>query len=279
VTGRAIELNASGRVIHGGTAVQIRQPARGGLPPFERADSVKQIKTALKKLLGEPALGAIDYWRHPEMRRKWGGPFNGQSVRAALFQSLIVKFKPSAIIETGTYLGSTSEFMAQTGLPIFTVEGHPRNFGFSRARLFGHRRVKVRLGDSRKVLRELFNGPLRNFTGQTLFAYLDAHWNADLPLAEEIELVFTNCPGAVVMIDDFKVPFDTGYGYDDYGAGNALTAAYIESNVRAHGLQVFYPSGSASAETGKRRGCVVLAKKSLHGAVLASLPGLRSSDS
>src|SRR5216683_8159337 len=34
----------------------------------------------------------------------------------------------------------------------------------------------------------------------------------DLPLAEEIDIVFSRCPLAVVMVDDFQVPSDAGYG-------------------------------------------------------------------
>jgi hypothetical protein len=29
--------------------------------------------------------------------------------------------------------------------------------------------------------------------------------------------VFDACPNAIVMVDDFQVLFDAGYGYDDYG--------------------------------------------------------------
>ena len=77
------------------------------------------------------------------------------------------------------------------------------------------------------------------------------------------------------MVDDFHVPFDSGYGYDDYGAGRSLTADYIEPIVAAHGLRVFYPSTPSAHETGARRGCVILAKKNHTGTVLTSLPLLQ----
>ncbi len=236
---------------------------------------MKRLKTAVKNLLGETNLGVLDYWRFPGMRKAWGGPFNGQQFRAAMFLSLIAKTDARAIVETGTHRGVTTQFMVRTALPIFTVESLARNYGFSRARLFRNRRVSVFHGDSRQVLRKLFDGPLRRFADRTLFVYLDAHGHGDLPLAEEIDLVFGHCPAAVVMIDDFQVPFDAGYGHDVYRSGKALTPAYIEPSVKTHGLQAFYPSVPAARETGQRRGCVVLAKKTVHGAVLASMPELR----
>ena len=94
-------------------------------------------------------------------------------------------------------------------------------------------------------------------------------------LFHSLEIIFSGFPNAVVMVDDFHVPFDSGYGYDDYGAGRSLTAAYIEPIVAAHGLRAFYPSTPSAHETGARRGCVILAKKYHTGTVLASLPLLQ----
>jgi hypothetical protein len=88
----------------------------------------------------------------------------------------------------------------------------------------------------------LLDGPLGWARNQGLFVYLDAHWDDNLPLAEELAIVFAVCRNAIVMVDDFQVPFDDGYGYDDYGTGKSLIADYIEPVVAAHSLGVFYPS-------------------------------------
>jgi hypothetical protein len=77
------------------------------------------------------------------------------------------------------------------------------------------------------------------------------------------------------MVDDFQVPFDEGYAYDDYGVGRALTKDYIESIVAARGLQVLYPSTPSAHETGERCGCVVLAESTAVALALSSLPLLR----
>jgi hypothetical protein len=143
---------------------------------------------------------------YPDRGVAWGGAFNGQPLRQALFLALIRQLEPAAIVETGTYLGPTTEFMAETGLPIFTIEAHPRRYGFARARLWRRRNVTLLQDDSWAALLTLFDGPLRGFGNRTLFFYLDAHWNDDLPLAEEIEIIFARCPAAVVMVDDFRVP-------------------------------------------------------------------------
>jgi hypothetical protein len=187
------------------------------------------------------------------------------------------RLAPAAIVETGTYLGTTTECLAGTGLPVFTVEANPHIYGFAKARLRKRSNVTLLQEDSRTALPQLFDGPLAPFAGATLFIYLDAHWKADLPLAKELETVFNRCPSAVVMVDDFLVPHDSGYGYDDYGPGSALTPAYIAAALAAHGLAAFYPSRLAARESGARRGCVVLARADMHGDALDALPLLRKS--
>jgi hypothetical protein len=182
--------------------------------------------------------------------------------------------------------------MSQTGLPVFTIELYPRHYGFARARFWRKRNIKLLHDDSRTGLRRLFDGPLQALAGHTLFFYLDAHGHVfgdDLPLAEELDIVFRRCPSAVVMIDDFEVPSDAGYGYDDYGRGKALVSGYIRPAISAHQLRACYPSTPSFADypstpmaaeglaaSGRlRRGCVVLAKEACHGPVLASIPLLR----
>jgi hypothetical protein len=216
--------------------------------------------------------GAIEYMLHPDRGIAWGGPFNGQRSRQNLFRSLVERFAPAAIVETGTYLGTTTEFLAATELPIYSVESDPRNYGFASARFWRTRNVHLLYGDSRTALQMMFDGPLHWARNRSVFVYLDAHWGHDLPLAEELSIVFGACPNAIVMVDDFQVPFDKGYGFDDYGPCRTLTAELIEPIVAAHSLQVLYPSIPSVEETGARRGCVVISNDSVP---LASLPLLR----
>lgn len=58
------------------------------------------------------------------------------------------------------------------------------------------------------------------------------------------------------MIDDFQVPGDKDYGFDDYGKGKALCLEYLNQPE----LAAFFPSKKGELETGEKRGCVVFAK-------------------
>src|ERR1700704_4704852 len=121
------------------------------------------IKAFLKKILGESHLGAIEFARFPDRGTAWGGPFNGQQIRQRLFSELVACVSPTAIVETGTYLGTTTAFMADAGLPVFTIEADRRKYGFARARLWRRHNVKLCWGDSRVILRTLLDGPLKKY--------------------------------------------------------------------------------------------------------------------
>lgn len=223
----------------------------------------------VRRVLGEQLTGVLDYVRyagHPA-----DGPFNSQPVRQQIFLALMARIKPAAIVETGTFRGTTTQFMAGIGVPVFTIEASARAFGYARARLWTRRNITMLLGDSRRILENLFAGALREHRDRTVFFYLDAHWSADLPLAEEVAIVFRRCARAVVMIDDFRVPHDDGYGYDAYGPGGVLETEYIQDIVDTLGLSVFYPSTPSDREGGSRRGSVVLALADANIAALSSL--------
>jgi hypothetical protein len=230
---------------------------------------LKLLKNA-RELIG----GWRDYGRKPEQRNPWGGPFNDQKARQDMFLSIVATIKPVAIVETGTYRGVSTEFMAKTGLPVHTIEGALRPFGFAWRRLRRIPNVRMMFSDSRRGLVKLAKGPLKDELSQPLFFYLDAHWNDDLPLADELEIIFSRCSDAVVMIDDFRVPDDEGYNYDDYGPGKVLSPDYIRPYVEKFGLVELYPSTPSSKESGNwRRGCAVLASPAR--AALSNLPLLR----
>lgn len=230
------------------------------------------MKALIKKILGEELTGVIDYHRHPKMGSGMGGPFNAQVFRQKIFGEVMQKIKFAAIVETGSFHGTTSEYMFKnSGLTVYTVESQPRNYGFTKTRFRKNPGVKPHLGDSRQFLRDLTRN--QELQGKHLFFYLDAHWSADLPLREEIEIIYGTWPDAVIMIDDFQVPTDSDYRYDDYGVGKSLTLDYL-SPLRNMKLAAFFPSARGADETGAKRGCILLAKDAASVASLQSLPSL-----
>jgi hypothetical protein len=224
--------------------------------------------------VGEIILGRLDYYLRPKLKRKQWGPFNGQEFRQKIFMELVGKLGFSMIVETGTFRAVTTQYMhMKSGLPVYTAEVDPRIFGYARTRLRKDHGVVLFNKDSRDFLRQLIDDQLLEH--KEVFFYLDAHWGEDLPLLEEIQIIFENVPGAVVMVDDFKVPGDDQYGYDDYGAGKSLSLEYLAPAIGKYELSAFFPAQRAGMETGVRRGCVVLAKSPEKIALLRQLTTLK----
>jgi hypothetical protein len=148
----------------------------------------------------------------------------------------------------------------QSGLPIYSVEYDPRNFGFAKMRFRRNPAIQLFLGDSRSFLRKFLQAESKKYMDYPLFFYLDAHWGEDLPLSDEVEIIFSSWPQAIVMIDDFQVPGDEGYRYDDYGADKTLNQDYLASQVSKYQLAQFYPAARSTEESGLLRGCVVLVR-------------------
>ncbi len=215
----------------------------------------------------------LEYAFLPRLRSSWGGPFNGQERRQQIFLEIMRAGKVTAIVETGTFRGTTTAFMAQScDCPVFTVEAQARFMHYAKLNLRSIASVRISHGDSREFLRDLAADPLVPKKG--VFFYLDAHWEKDLPLVEEIEVICTHWSEPIIMVDDFEVPDDPGYGFDDYGEGKRLCLSLLDS-LLGFELVPFFPAARSEQETGLRRGCVVLAANDHVAGRLASVPSLR----
>ena len=213
------------------------------------------MKAIIKKIIGNKNLGRIDYFLKPEYKKVWGGAFNGQTFRRKIFQQLFKVNDFELIVETGSYRGNTTLFMAEQTVPIVTVEYDARIFGYVSTRFLLNSQIKTFNNDSRPFLKSIALDS--TVAKEDVFFYLDAHWDDDLPLAEELQIISSYWNNWVVMIDDFQVPNGT-YDYDDYGDGKALTLEYVEKALPKKDYSAYFPAVDASEETGFKRGCVVL---------------------
>jgi hypothetical protein len=202
-----------------------------------------------------PAAAIYDFVARPEHRRSFGGPLNGQAFRRLMVEGIINACDLRTVIETGAYRGTTTEFFAERFERVWTIEHTPRYYWYTRLRMLRRSSVNVVRGDSRAALLELARDS--SITSAPTLFYLDAHWDADLPLAEEIEIIAQHWRTWVAVIDDFKVPGDDGYGFDTYGPNATLDAEYC-SKIDVAGLRLFYPALHSTFESGCRRGSAVL---------------------
>jgi hypothetical protein len=201
----------------------------------------------------------------------FGFAMNGQTARLEAVRQLSYKCGIRSIIETGTFRGTTTEWLAGFGVPVMTIESHAPTFEFAVRRLRRFKNVSVRLGSSSDILPDYLPSVGR---ATSTMIYLDAHWAGHLPLAEELAAICRCLNRFVVVVDDFEVPGDPGYSFDNYGPGKSLTADYLDS-CAGRGLARFYPSVPSKEETGNRRGWIVLTRDAAFIETLSTIALLR----
>jgi UDP-N-acetylglucosamine:LPS N-acetylglucosamine transferase len=86
---------------------------------------INDLETGIRVLINSPS------YVHSEETG-----FNGQVGRKQIFKDLLTEFRFSQIIETGTYLGDTTGYMARTaGIPVFSCEKNNLLHDLSKMRL------------------------------------------------------------------------------------------------------------------------------------------------
>ena len=190
--------------------------------------------------------------------------FNGQIKRTAKIVEIAENFKPVSIVETGTFLGSSTAALASlTNGPVFTLEINKKFARKAKARFLKnhpHRRIVLIEGDSTSILKTLLpNLNIEKINSRVLF-YLDAHWEEHIPTYSELEMIDSHLESWIAIIDDFKVDHDSGYGYDSYPSGT-VDISVVPQSLDA---EVWVPKGSSQGETGAKRGTAyVFSQKSL----------------
>ncbi len=204
------------------------------------------------------------------------GAFNGLAGRKRVFEELLKKYRFSCIIETGTHVGETTGYLSVTSkLPVYSSEINPNMYSLARMRLKSLSGIYLYNSDSREFIEELSTNPemVRNET----FFYLDAHWEKDSPLVEEIEQIASRWEKFVIMIDDFQVPGDDGYGYDRYSAFQKMNISLLRSTIQKHKLRAFFPNIPSAEESvqPKPRGFIILTRDNEYANSLETIPLLR----
>ena len=179
-------------------------------------------------------------------------PFNGQIIRHKTISKIIEDFEPTACIETGTYLGSSTPYLAAySNAPTYTIEidnstyekaknRHASNFkGLNIVNILGDSAIEIE-----KVLSKM------DPRSDKVLAYLDAHWLDAIPTKAELNNLIAWGGEWIAIIDDFHVPLDSGYSFDQYGDVIIGKSQVPQSpNVRT-----FSPAVDSNLETGAKRG-------------------------
>ncbi len=222
----------------------------------------------------ETAVSALVH--SPTYQPEEGGGFNGLAGRKRIFEELLKKYRFACILETGTHIGESTGYLAVTSkLPVYSSEINPHMYSLARMRLKNIPGIHLYRSDSREFINELSNHP--EIVRKENFFYLDAHWVGKCPLVEEIRQIASRWEKFVIMIDDFQVPGDEGYGYDRYSAFRKMNIALIRSTIMSHKLRAFFPNipSAGKSDQPKPRGFVILTRDNEYADSMETIPLLR----
>lgn len=143
--------------------------------------------------------------------------FNSDTNIQKIFKNLVETYKPNVIVETGTYLGNTTEYFCSFDIPVISTEINEGFLETAKNRLKNYNNITLLLGDSEKALKNNFN----LIEDKKILGFLDSHNLNDGVLERELILLKKLKIKPTLIIHDFYVPgknfyFDTwdGHRYD-----------------------------------------------------------------
>ena len=115
--------------------------------------------------------------------------------------------KIDSFIETGTYLGRTTEWASEHFNLVYTIELSEKIFKETSSRLSEKTNITFLQGDSRHHLQNIID----SVEAPAIF-WLDAHWSGEetageedqCPLLQELEIIYASPFDHIVMIDDAR---------------------------------------------------------------------------
>ncbi len=152
--------------------------------------------------------------------------FHGDPNYQNIVPLLLNEYKATAFVETGTYLGHSSEFIALQfpGLPHFTTEINDTFFDLAKQRLAPYPHVKL---FKKHTLDFLKQDLIHLDLGERPVFFIDAHWEQDWPLIEELTFIKEHYPNAILVVDDMQVPGQPQFPYDNYGGDKVCDLPHI----------------------------------------------------
>jgi hypothetical protein len=176
----------------------------------------------------------------------------GQARRSKKIIELLDEFQPDLIIETGTFIGSTTPLLANLfQTPVITIELNARLAARNRVmfeRLHSNLSIRQVTGNSDTELAKI----LEDLSQKTrLFTYLDAHWFDYLPTTNELNELIKWGGDFIALIDDFKNDLFPEYGFDEYSSGLFIGKQLLPKGA---GLKLYVPATDALREGLARRG-------------------------
>ena len=170
-------------------------------------------------------------------------PFHDDPILQNHILGLIRDYRVREFIETGTFRADSILWLAKLRpeLRIRSCEKSRMFYLYSNKKIELTRNIWIYNEDSRIFLKECIpkDENIRMF-------WLDAHWDKDFPLLEELSIIFERQKSGLILIDDFQVPDPSSqlgclpnFGYDTYD-GKPINLELIK-NILPSNTRIEFP--------------------------------------
>lgn len=190
-------------------------------------------------------------------------PFNEDGFMELEFLSIKKRFAITNVVETGTYHGVTTCWLANSFKNVYTTEVNPNFYTIAQNRFIDNKvqdKIKAYQGDSVTVL-ALIIDDIKQKGGNSLF-FLDAHWYANPLIGELNQIAVSGYKPTVICIHDMMNPNDLTMGYDVYpDQGITYTYEWVQPHIEAIYGKDGYEYYFNEKADGARRGALFIINK------------------
>ena len=185
-------------------------------------------------------------------------PFSGDIYLLEKMFSLIKEYDIKTVIETGTWLGRTTQLLSVMVDKVYTIEIN-EDFYNQASYLSEYPNIERKLGSSPNILKEILNTGVNS----PILFYLDAHWWGEpCPLLQELDsIIEAKVRNPIIVIHDCFNPNHPEFGYDVYD-GQRLDYEFVKDELDKiyNGDYVtFYNENT----TGEKRGVLFTYRKEI----------------
>jgi len=185
-------------------------------------------------------------------------PFNGDTYLENEFLRLRDLYKVKYVIETGTHLGMSAEWLCKNFEHVQTVEINEDYLMGAYQKLAPYKNVEIYKGDSLLYLNYMLE---KVPDDEQVILFIDDHWYEN-PMIRELQIIAESGKKPIIAIHDFKNPHHPDYGFDAYpDQGITYEWEWVRPHIEAiYGVDGFEHYFNNQA-TGAKRGCVFILPK------------------
>ena len=173
-----------------------------------------------------------------------GGAFNCDYQVEKQTDKLINLFNIECCLETGTYTGNTDIWFSTRVKDVYTVELTDKWYNYSKNKFKKQNISNINIFKDHSIhflknnlskIKEKYN---------KILCFLDAHWEDDWPLNNEIlEIAKVYKDSAIIIIDDFKVP-NRNFQFDSY-KNQPCDLTFVHNALSNLGDYIYYYNNTA----------------------------------